>query len=339
LPDDIGRECLLRVPLRSHSDMAAVCKRWKNTVKNPIFYQDRKKLGFSQHLIIVVDEANPTSLCESGYRLSIYDPLQNSRQILRSVPTEFQHYSYNSYCVSVNHKLIVMGLIKEAKEMVFVYDFSSGRWNRGADHLPHRNYFCCSVDCEKGLIYVAGGRDKDNKELRKEASVYNVEENSWELLPSMTWGVDSTNYNSGFIDGKLLLVCMWSGRLQIYDTKTSVWKALNACALRHCGLCMAAFSGLIHYFEWEAEVIEYNIVENQWRVAGTVPDNLRIDGHAVVWRDKIFVWGLDDGNSEKLLFYLFEPSRPEEHFQAAKPDKWTPINAENWIFSLAALEI
>ncbi|XP_057815573.1 F-box/kelch-repeat protein At1g55270 isoform X3 [Cryptomeria japonica] len=44
LPDEIGRQCLLRVPLTSHYKLARVCKTWKHIVHNPLFYQDRNRL-------------------------------------------------------------------------------------------------------------------------------------------------------------------------------------------------------------------------------------------------------------------------------------------------------
>ncbi|GLJ14054.1 hypothetical protein SUGI_0224790 [Cryptomeria japonica] len=47
LPDDIGRECLLRVPLTSHYKLVRVCKTWKHVVYNALFYQDRKRFGWS----------------------------------------------------------------------------------------------------------------------------------------------------------------------------------------------------------------------------------------------------------------------------------------------------
>jgi hypothetical protein len=45
IPDDLVRECLLRVPYTSHEDLKAVCRKWKAIVSNRKFYADRKISG------------------------------------------------------------------------------------------------------------------------------------------------------------------------------------------------------------------------------------------------------------------------------------------------------
>lgn len=44
LPDEIGWECLVRVELNSHHNLRCVCKSWNAALKNPHFYQERKRL-------------------------------------------------------------------------------------------------------------------------------------------------------------------------------------------------------------------------------------------------------------------------------------------------------
>ena len=77
LPDDIGRECLLRASLFSHDAMAGVCKTWKNIVCSPLFYQDRKRSGLSQQFLLTCSTSG-LSPCI----IKLYDPIQQSYEAL-----------------------------------------------------------------------------------------------------------------------------------------------------------------------------------------------------------------------------------------------------------------
>jgi hypothetical protein len=54
LPDDIIRQCLLRVPYKSHSNLKAVCRKWRDVVGKPEFYKDRMTTGTREHLICMI---------------------------------------------------------------------------------------------------------------------------------------------------------------------------------------------------------------------------------------------------------------------------------------------
>ncbi|GLJ14053.1 hypothetical protein SUGI_0224780 [Cryptomeria japonica] len=223
LPDDIGRECLLRVPLTSHYKLARVCKIWKDNVYNPLFYQDRKRSGLSQKLIIL--------------------PCSDERGC--------------SYCVPFNHKLLIMGLLSDSPHFtnhkaLVIYDFSSGKWKRGPDLPDRRNNPCCSLDSAKGLIYIAGGRHSDEGELRT-AIVYDIQEEKWEYLPPMIWS--GYNCHSVFTDDKLYVVSHAKGHLQTYDPNRRQWSAINMQP------SFAAFERIYHNFH--EPVIEWDYLENQ----------------------------------------------------------------------------
>ena len=62
---------------------------------------------------------------------------------------------------------------EEDVNTVFIYDFSSAKWIRGADMPMFRTCGALSVSPE-GRVYVAGGVDNDGNALRG-ATVYSVE--------------------------------------------------------------------------------------------------------------------------------------------------------------------
>ena len=111
----------------------------------PQFYQDRKKLGTSQQYICLVELREYPAYRDDDleFVVSVFDPLRGTKKTLPPLP----HFpgSHNGIplycdCVCVNQKLVLMGgwnpsdlYLAEALNTVFIYDFSSGKWSRGAD--------------------------------------------------------------------------------------------------------------------------------------------------------------------------------------------------------------
>ncbi|GLJ07613.1 hypothetical protein SUGI_0070880 [Cryptomeria japonica] len=319
LPDDIGRRCLLRVPRTSHYTLALVCKTWKNIVCSPLFYQDRKRTGLSQELIVLCwrDSQTDHNIC----RIKLYDPLQNSFETLPPFPYSSSFFN----CVAFDHKLFFMGVRTSwphstIQKALVIYDFSSGLWKRGPDLPDCRYEFCRSLDSAKGLIYIAGGQDSDNKELRT-AIVYDIEDEKWEYLPSL-----KSDYlpplcwrnGSVCIDDKFYVVSHWEKYIQAYDPNTRQWSTISTSYDGSSQVCLAAFGRI--YPILCRNIIRRGFLENQSSVACIGPPAIQlclILG-VTMWHQQILIVG---ANKEDVrVFYLFEPS-----IQAGEEDKWTLI--------------
>lgn len=53
LPDDLARECLVRVHYSQFSTISSVCKAWKSEVQSPEFRLCRKQTCNTQKVIVV----------------------------------------------------------------------------------------------------------------------------------------------------------------------------------------------------------------------------------------------------------------------------------------------
>ncbi|GLJ14346.1 hypothetical protein SUGI_0231440 [Cryptomeria japonica] len=330
LPNEISRECFLRVPWTSHYKLISVCKTWGNIVRSPLFYKNRKKCGASQELIILKVRVG------IRFPIIIYDPLKRSFQTLPPLPFGFQYIKF-AHCVSVNHKLVVMGFLDKqqlAYKLIFVYDFCSGTWKRGADLPDSRCLFGCSVDSAKELIYIAGGCDK-NDEILFTAAVYNVEEDMWEYLPPLIWGDNACH--SAFVDNKLYVMKRHinGGSVQCYDPNTRIWRDMsnvNAFANHNFRFGfmhppLPAFGRLLCFCG--GNVIEFDYVEHQFHLVGThCPRFLTVEG-MTMWRGQIVICGRITGGD--IAFYLFEPLRVGEHGQVGKEESWTLFSVWNSI--------
>jgi hypothetical protein len=325
LPLEIVRHCLLRVPYDCHENLRAVCKSWEATVNHPQFYEDRKKLGTSQKCICLVElrEYLGSPVADLEFVVSLFDPLGGTKKTLPPLP--YFPGSHNGIplfcdCVCVNQKLVLMGgwnpsdpYQAEALNTVFIYDFSSGKWSRGADMPVIRTDGAFSVSPE-GLLYVAGGHNGDEDFLRS-AAVYNVSEDEWKLLPEMSQERDKCY--GAFIHGKFFVISGYSTEsgdrfdlsAEVYDPETGAWTTLENMWTVGEGKgpqsCVAASSsGRLYSFQKQQGVMEYDSDENVWRAVGSLPETLTRILCCVAWRDKIFVCA--DSNGEAC--YMFEPA-------------------------------
>jgi len=67
---------------------------------------------------------------------------------------------------------------------VYIYDFESTRWSRGADMTTLQSLFACFVSSSSGIVYIIGGIDQCHNPLEV-VEAYNMEEDKWEILPPM----------------------------------------------------------------------------------------------------------------------------------------------------------
>ena len=180
LPDEIIRMILLRVPYESHFNLKLVCKQWRDVVSTPEFYKDRMTSGTSEHLICMIqylwEKRAPTTS-----RIIVFEPVKRTWATLRPNPDFLAGIPGHCMCVCVNRKLLLIGgKIQETNEIlktVYIYDFVSAKWRRGADMPTLRSAFGCSVSSSTGLIYVAGGRDNQNALVAAQRLTMNSESN------------------------------------------------------------------------------------------------------------------------------------------------------------------
>ncbi|RZC71928.1 hypothetical protein C5167_035249 [Papaver somniferum] len=89
LPNEIGRECLIRVPYDRFATLICVSRKWKQEVKSPEFLPRRKTSGLNQSTIALV-QTDPTNFITTTnnsqistttpkYRLCLYEPGKSER--------------------------------------------------------------------------------------------------------------------------------------------------------------------------------------------------------------------------------------------------------------------
>ncbi|GLJ06604.1 hypothetical protein SUGI_0042860 [Cryptomeria japonica] len=346
LPEEIARECLLRVPYKCHPNLMSVCRKWEAVVKSPRFYQDRKRFGLKQQFLCLAATLPADNRKEHGKRvrrICAYDLVDESCETLPPIPDFPDGIPHLSHLLSTpTEKLVVMGgwhpLTWQSLTTVFVYEFSSAQWRRGVDMPTVRSLFSCSCS-SSSLIYVTGGHDDDKKALRS-AEVYDVEHDRWDVLPDMKEERDECA--SVFIDEKLFVMSGYTtetqgrfeGSAQVFDPNTRIWNRVEdmwTLPQRSLRLCVFAFGRL--YSFTTRHVMQYDVVKNQWVVVCALPESLCAVTCVTACYNGILVAGSTAGGDEKSICFMYNPVN--EEWKTLE----TPTNLQGFIQSAAAVEI
>jgi len=329
LPHEIVRQCLLRVNYNSHDNLKVVCRNWETMLTSPLFYEDRKISGTSEQFICLLQAISQGQSPQDkrqrspAYGLTLYYPLEDAWDSLPSIPYFSGGIPLFCQCVCVNQKLFMIGGWHpsqwEAMKSVFIYDFPSRTWRRGADMPRVRSFFACSISPD-GLIYVAGGHG-DNKSALRAAEAYDVKHDRWEILAPMSQERDRCH--GVFLDGKFTVISGYAtesqGRFErsaeVFDPSTGVWSRVeNMWSIGGCPRsCVAALGHL--YFFHNQHVMRYNGKENVWEVVASLPQCMDdVATCATVWHDKIFVSGSTYKSGEQVC-YMFDNSGKWVHIE------------------------
>jgi hypothetical protein len=336
IPDDLVRECLLRVPYTSHEDLKAVCRKWEAIVSNPKFYADRKISGTSEQLLCLF-QRDPRA--DFTFVITVHDPVKGTWERL---PPLFAAITAVSQCVAVNRKLVLIGGFSTFNmtltKSVYIYDFESARWSRGADMPTARSFFACCVSSSTGLVYVAGGNDEGSNSLAA-AEAYSVEEDKWEILPPMIQP-HGPGCHGVFMEGKFIVLRKdrsaevfdpsgktWRWWEDIFSFRVDVWRSLAA---------VSSSGELYAINEEQQQLMKYDGGKSVWTAVASLPRPIYLFTCATQWRDQIFVSGVD--NPGKHISYLFKPSTGQ----------WIEVNGDGedggegfagTVFSAATVEI
>ena len=185
-----------------------------------------------------------------------------------------------------------------------------------------RSFFACSVSPD-GLIYVAGGKDHNNRAFRA-AEVYDVEEDKWKILPPMSQA--RIECQGVFMDGKFIVISGYYGWIdrfsrsaEVFDTGEGVWSRVeNMWSIGGCPKSCIPASGHLFCFQ-NLQVMSYNNEENVWEVVASFPRGMNVTACATVCPDQIFLSGSSYNGGEQMC-YMFRNNGGNSH-------KWVPTDS------------
>lgn len=323
LPDDIARECLIRVPYAGFSTVASTCKGWKAEIELPQFRSHRKSAGHSQVILVmaqtVLDPARSigfAKLCHVPvYRLTTFEPVSGSWSELPPPPGFCGGFPMFCQLAAAGSDLVVVGGLDpvswEASSSVYIYSFITATWRRGAD-MPGRprSFFGCTSDGDR-VVLVAGGHDKEKNALRS-AVAYHVERDEWAALPDMSRERDECK---GIFHGSKFHVIGGYGTAmqgkfekssEAFDTATWQWGLVREDALMASTCPRTCVDGDVDdhlYMCRDGDVLALR--GSTWRVKAKIPGGVANPSHVTKWQGKLLVIGSARAG-EPLKAYVLE---------------------------------
>jgi hypothetical protein len=311
LPEDVARECLLRLGFDQLPAARRVSRGWKAEVESPFHHrlrQPRPLLALAQARPPLVDSGPARKYAASAgysYRLVLHDLAAGTWTPLPDFPGARGSGGLPLFCQlaavgeGLSAKLLVLGgwdpETWAPTAAVHVYDFLSGVWRRGADMPPpRRSFFACAA--VGGRVFVAGGHDAEKNALRS-AAAYDAEADAWAALPDMARERDEAR---GVRAGGGRFVALggypteaqgrFAGSAEAFDPATWSWGPVRerviedgACP-RTCCAAAAAGNGMMYMLDG-GRVMARDDEDDEggaWRTVARVPEDRRAVATEVV---------------------------------------------------------
>ncbi|KAK8936241.1 F-box/kelch-repeat protein [Platanthera zijinensis] len=306
LPEEIGMECLIRVPHDTFPLLRQVCRRWKKAVESPLYHLLRRSAASSRRLIIF-SQAHPSPSNESSaaaaqkhpcslppFRLAALRPTTGEWAHLPPIPGLSRGLPLFSGLASAGTNLILVGGWDPdtwaPSSAVYIFSFLSGSWRRGCPMPgPSRSFFACAA-APDGQVFVAGGHDEEKNALRS-AMVYDVGSDDWTVLPEMAaerdecTGLFDVNENLFRVIGGYCtsMQGMFGESAEAFDVGERRWREAENAAVEdgECArTCAAGGDGRIYMYGRGRRSVVVKEGEG-WREVAGVPENVRMASQMV----------------------------------------------------------
>ncbi|PIN03305.1 hypothetical protein CDL12_24174 [Handroanthus impetiginosus] len=234
------------------------------------------------------------------YQLTVCEPETGYWAELPPIPGYSDGLPMFCQLVGVGLNLVVMGGVNpvtwEVLHSVFIYNFVSDTWHRGAD-MPgcRRLFFACASDYSR-MVFVAGGHDQEKCAL-KSAMAYDVVKNEWIVMPEMTKERDEAN--GVYSQGKFHVIGGYHTNMQgrfersaeSFDVVTRQWGPVQDDFLDRATCprnCVEDRNGNLFMCRDNDVAVQEG---STWRAVAPLPTSVRNTAYVAAWQDKVLVIG------------------------------------------------
>ncbi|XWS20342.1 hypothetical protein CRYUN_Cryun31cG0093200 [Craigia yunnanensis] len=312
LPNDIARQCLIRVSYDQFATLLSTCKGWKTEIELPEFFHLRKSTCHGQKLVVMAQarvdpDRNKQGTVQKGcfvkpvYGLSLLEPDTGNWVDLLQHPDEFPDgLPYFCQLVAVGYDLVVIGGLDpvtwEVSDSVFVFNFLTAKWRRGANMRGiRRSMFGCASGDDR-MVYVAGGHDDEKNALRS-ALAYDVTKDEWIPLPDMARERDECK--GVYHRGKFHVVGGYctdtQGRFEksteVFDIVMWRWEHAQDDFLKASTCPRTCIGGdeMVMYMICEGDVVA--LKDAKWQVIAKLPEDVCKIAYMTMWQKKLLAIG------------------------------------------------
>ncbi|KAK3028310.1 hypothetical protein RJ639_037772 [Escallonia herrerae] len=302
-------ECLIRVPYQHFPAVDSVCQSWNDKINMPGFRRHRKVAGLSRRVILMAQARNNPNLKPGSvkslaatpvYRVTLCEPETGKWSELPPVPGYPDGLPLFCQLTGIGFDLVLMGGLDpvtwEVANQVFVYNFVSATWRRGAD-IPggSRTFFACASDSDR-TVFVAGGHDSEKNALRS-AMAYDVASDKWAQLPDMASERDECK--GVFRRGKFQVIGGYrtdtQGRFErtaeAFDAATWQWDPVQENFLEHATCPRTCLDGDDDRMFVCRDGNVMALDNSTWQAVVELPAEIKCTPYMAVWKGKLLVIG------------------------------------------------
>ncbi|CAN6201223.1 unnamed protein product [Urochloa humidicola] len=345
LPEEVARECLVRVGFDQLPVVRRISRQWKSEVESPYYHRLRRAEGLARH-VLALAQARPadddaaagpaahknSSAAAASYRMVLLDPVEGRWAPLPAPPGPAESLPLFCQVAAVDgggargrKRLVVVGGWDPETwapvDSVLVYDFLTGAWRRGAPMPgPRRSFFACAA--VGGKVYVAGGHDEEKNALRS-ATAYDPDADAWAALPDMAEERDEPRGLCAGGGGRFLVVGGYPtqaqgrfvGSAEAFDPETSTWAAVQdgqvedgACPRTCCAAAAAPGAAGRFYMLRDGNLVARDGGAGAaWRTVAQVPEDARTAATVAAIPDgRVVVIGAGCHGGEQTVYVLRE---------------------------------
>ncbi|KAJ9179123.1 hypothetical protein P3X46_010946 [Hevea brasiliensis] len=307
LPDDVARDCLVRVMYKQFSTVVSVCKGWRTQLELPEFHRRRKDTCNIQKLVVMaqarVEPKEGSKVVKYRitpvYRLTLLELDTGDWCELPPIPGFSDCLPLFCQVMSVGSDIVVLGGLDpvtwEVSPSVFVFNFVSATWRRGSD-MPgvRRSFFGCASDSDR-TVFVVGGHDGEKNALRS-GLAYDVAKDDWNALPDMARERDECK--AVFHGGKLQVIGGYCTEMQgrferdaeVFDVAAWKWSHIQESFLEAAicpRTCTSGDDAL--YMCHGGNVLA--LKGTMWQAVSKLPSDMCNIAYVGTWQGKLLVIG------------------------------------------------
>ncbi|KAI0491787.1 hypothetical protein KFK09_026047 [Dendrobium nobile] len=317
LPEEIGLECLIRVPHGTLPLLRQVCHRWKQATESPFFHYLRRSAGSFHHLIIFIEARRAARRSLRFFSSHPYCRLATLNQStgewapLPPIPFYLRHPFFFCIVASGLHLVVIGSLYRDSlscNDSVYVYSFLSNTWHLGQPMPgPTRFLFACAGSPEN-QVFIAGGHD-ERKNALKSAMVYDIAKDNWTMLPEMAREREDCTgvFAAGLfqvIGGSMQKRLEWSR--EAFDVGEWRWRAMEEDAVpeeEFLKTCVMGGLGRIYKCGVGGKMLLVKEGED-WREVAELPEDVRGSPIMVSWAERLMVARVESSGWPSAMFVL-----------------------------------
>uniref|UniRef100_A0A0E0CHH6 F-box domain-containing protein n=1 Tax=Oryza meridionalis TaxID=40149 RepID=A0A0E0CHH6_9ORYZ len=354
LPEEVARECLLRVGFDQLPAARSTSRRWKAEVESPFYHRLRRARGMARPLLALAQAEPPLAAAgpankyaglSTSYRLVLHDPVAGGWAALPPLPDGgglplFCQLAAVAACGGERRRLVVVGgwdpETWAPTDAVHVYDFLSGSWRRGAAMPgPRRSFFACAAAGR--WVFVAGGHDEEKNALRS-AVAYDAEADAWVPLPDMAAERDEAR--GVCVGGRFVAVGgypteaqgRFAGSAEAFDPAAWAWGPVQERVLdegtcpRTCCAAPAPAAGATMYMLRDGHLAARDATNNggaAWRAVASLPEDGRaVTALAAIGDGRVVAIGAGSHGGEQAVYLLTTEESGDKNGAAAAAQSW-----------------